>query len=108
MGPFIQVNIYISHYLTQWAGGVSGFPEKRVTKVCGSTLFSVTTMRRWVGVEFPGKKRFETNTRMAQFALFTNPPLAGAASLSFQYWRIGNVVVGSFLLVINSMVLYGI
>ena len=27
-----------------------------------------------------------------QFALFTNPPLAGAASLSFQYWRIGNVI----------------
>ena len=42
------------------------------------------------------------------FALFTNPPLAVAASLSFQYWRIGNVIGGSFLLVINSMTLYSI
>ena len=42
------------------------------------------------------------------FAVFTNPPLAGAASLSFQYWRIGNVIGGSFLLVINSMTLYSI
>ncbi len=40
--------------------------------------------------------------------LFTNPPLAVAASLSFQYWRIGNVFGGSFLLVINSMTLYSI
>ena len=42
------------------------------------------------------------------FALFTNPPLAGAVSLSFQYWRTGNVTVGSFLLVIHSMTLYSI
>ena len=45
---------------------------------------------------------------MSVFALFTNPPLAVAASLSFQYWRIGNVIGGSFLLVINSMTLYSI
>ena len=44
----------------------------------------------------------------AVFALFTNPPLSGVASLSVQYWRIGNVIVGSFLLVINSMTLYSI
>ena len=42
------------------------------------------------------------------FALFTNPPLAGVASLSFQYWRIANVIVGSYLLLINSMTLYSI
>ena len=39
-------------------GGVSEFPEKSVTKVQGSTLFSVT--RGWVGVQFPGKKRYVT------------------------------------------------
>ena len=39
-------------------GRVSDFPEKSVTKICGSTLFSVT--RGWVGVEFPGKKHYVT------------------------------------------------
>ena len=39
-------------------GSVSDFSEKSVTKICGSTLFSVS--RGWVGVEFPGKKRYVT------------------------------------------------
>ena len=39
-------------------GGCQIFHKKSVTKVYGSTLFSVTT--GWVGFQFPGKKRYVT------------------------------------------------
>ena len=42
------------------AVGVSAFPEKSVTNVSGSTLLALRG--GWVGVKFPGKKRYEQLT----------------------------------------------
>ena len=41
-------------------GWVSAFPKKNVTEMYNSTLIVISVTREWVGVKFPGKKRYVT------------------------------------------------